>query len=67
MLSMRRVAGLEFFHYAENFSIPDDGEYTLRATVRTPRFRRHGDESEGPALMEDAQVEFKNVRIDVGA
>ena len=57
----------EFFHYAENFRIPDDGEYTLRATVQTPRFRRHGDESEGPALMDDAQVEFEKVMIDVGA
>ena len=57
----------EFFHYAENFRIPDDGEYTLRATVQTPRFRRHGDESEAPALMDDAQVEFEKVMIDVGA
>jgi hypothetical protein len=57
----------EFFHYAENFRIPSDGEYTLRATVETPQFRRHGDESEGPVLMDDAQVEFDNVMIDVDA
>ena len=57
----------EFFHYAENFRIPSDGEYTLRATVETPQFRRHGDESEGPELMDDAQVEFENVMIDADA
>lgn len=57
----------EFFHYAENFRIPSDGEYTLRATVEVPQFRRHGDESEGPVLMDDARVEFQNVMIDVDA
>jgi hypothetical protein len=39
----------------------------IGATVQTPRFLRHGDESEAPALMDDAQVEFEQVRIDVGA
>ena len=55
----------EFFHYADNFRIPRDGEYTLRATVEAPQFRRHGDEDSGPALMEDAQVEFENVMIEL--
>ncbi|MEA2366222.1 MAG: hypothetical protein QOE69_1194 [Thermoleophilaceae bacterium] len=55
----------EFFHYAENFSIPASGEYTLRASVEAPAFRRHGDAKEGPALMEDARVEFENVMIDI--
>ena len=57
----------EFFHYAENFRIPRDGEYTLRATVEAPAFRRHGEESEAPALMDDAAVEFRNVMIEVDA
>jgi hypothetical protein len=35
--------------------------------VETPQFRRHGDESERPRLMYDAQVEFEKVMIDVGA
>jgi hypothetical protein len=30
-------------------------------------FLRHGDESERPELMDDAQVEFENVMIDVDA
>jgi hypothetical protein len=56
----------EFFHYADNFRIPRDGEYTLRATVEPPSFRRHGDEDSGPALMESVQVEFENVMIEHG-
>jgi hypothetical protein len=55
----------EFFHYADNFRIPRDGEYTLRATVEPPSFRRHGDEDSGPALVESAQVEFQNVMIEL--
>ena len=55
----------EFFHYADNFRIPRDGEYTLRATVEPPSFRRHGDEDSGPALMKSAQVEFQNVMIEL--
>jgi hypothetical protein len=38
----------EFFHYADNFSIPSRGEYTLRATIEPPPLRRHGEEREGP-------------------
>jgi hypothetical protein len=55
----------EFFHYADNFRIPRDGEYTLRATVEPPPFRRHGDEDSGPALMEGVDVEFENVMIEL--
>ena len=55
----------EFFHYAENFRIPRGGEYTLRATVEPPSFRRHGEEDRGPALTEGAQVEFENVMIEL--
>jgi hypothetical protein len=55
----------EFFHYADNFRIPRDGEYTLRATVEPPPFRRHGDEDSGPALMEGVDVEFEHVMIEL--
>jgi hypothetical protein len=54
----------EFFHYAENFSIPERGEYTLRATLEPPSFRRYGEEQEGPALAERAEVEFEGVRLE---
>lgn len=33
----------EFFHYANNFAVPQAGTYTLRATLRPPTFRRHGE------------------------
>jgi hypothetical protein len=54
----------EFFHYADNFPIPRAGKYTLRATIEPPPFRRHGEEREGPALAEGANVEFKDVRLE---
>lgn len=50
-----------FFHYANNFHVPEAGTYTLRATLGSPGFRRHGDESDGPALDEGVTVEFADV------
>lgn len=52
-----------FFHYATNFSVPEDGTYTLRATLGAPTFLRHGDEDEGPALAEGTTVEFTDVAL----
>ena len=52
-----------FFHYANNFSIPDPGEYTLRATIDAPSFNRHGEESDGPALAEGVTAEFDGVEL----
>jgi hypothetical protein len=52
-----------FFHYATNFSIPTSGTYTLRATLGAPAFLRHGDEAEGPALVEGTTVEFTDVEL----
>jgi len=54
----------EFFHYADNFSIPEAGDYRLRATIGPPDLRRHGEEQEGPALAERAEVEFESVRLE---
>jgi hypothetical protein len=53
----------EFFHYANNFSIPRDGTYTLRASIEPPAFRRHGEEAERPPLAEGAEVEFDGVEL----
>ena len=33
----------EFFHYANNFSVPHEDTYTLRSTIKTPSFGLHGD------------------------
>ena len=52
-----------FFHYANNFSIPEAGTYTLRATLGAPSFNRHGEEAEGPALAEGVTVEFSDVEL----
>ena len=54
----------EFMHYANNFSIPEPGEYTLRARIEPPALRRHGEKEEGPALAEGAVVEFERVRLE---
>lgn len=54
----------EFFHYAENFSIPEAGDYTLRAEIEPPDLRRHGEEQEDPALADGAEVEFEKVRLE---
>jgi hypothetical protein len=56
----------EFFHYAENFSVPEPAEYTLRASIGAPAFRRHGEEQDAPALAEDATATFRGVRLETG-
>ncbi len=53
----------EFFHYASNFSIPDAGSYTLRATLGTPTFLRHGDSAQDLILTEGVTVEFPDVTL----
>lgn len=52
-----------FYHYANNFSVPEAGKYTLRATLGVPTFNRHGEESETPALAKGTTVEFKDVEL----
>lgn len=52
-----------FYHYANNFTVPEAGTYTLRASLGVPTFNRHGEESETPALTEGATVEFTGVEL----
>lgn len=52
-----------FFHYANNFSIPEPGTYTVRATLQAPGFFRHGSKDETPALAKGAVVEFEDVTL----
>lgn len=52
-----------FYHYANNFTVPEAGTYTLRATLGVPTFNRHGEESETPALAKGATVEFTDVEL----
>jgi hypothetical protein len=54
----------EFYHYANNFSIPESGTNTLRAELEPPDFHRHGsEEGEGRVFTEPVTVEFENVEI----
>jgi hypothetical protein len=51
-------------HYANNFSLPESGAYTLRAEMQSPTFLRHEtEEKEGRVLTEPIVVEFENVNI----
>lgn len=52
-----------FYHYANNFTVPEAGTYTLRATLGVPAFNRHGEESETPALSEGATVDFTDIQL----
>lgn len=54
----------EFYHYANNFSLPESGSYTLRAELEPPPFRRHGDEDgEGRVYENRAVATFEEVEI----
>lgn len=55
----------EFYHYANNFSLPESGTYTLRAELSPPDFRRHGDEEgEGRVYENRAVATFEDVQIE---
>mgnify|MGYP001337765250 CR=1 FL=1 len=54
------------YHYARNWTLPEDGEYTLRVHVDPPTFMRH-DEINGRRFTHPADVEFTGVRIERGA
>lgn len=53
----------EFFHYANNFAVPQPGTYTLKAAIQPPTFLRHGEQGETPALAEGATATFPNVEL----
>lgn len=52
-----------FFHYANNFTVPEAGTYSVRATLGVPEFNRHGEQSETPALAKGATAEFADVEL----
>jgi Fe2+ transport protein len=54
----------EFYHSANNFSLPGSGTYTLRAELEPPPFRHHEtEERQGRVFTEPVTVEFENVEI----
>jgi hypothetical protein len=52
-----------FFHYANNFRVPEEGRYSLRVTLEPPTFFRHGEAGEEPPLAEPATVTFEDVEL----
>lgn len=54
------------YHYARNWELPEDGEYTLRVHVDPPTFMRH-DEINGRRFVAPVDVEFVGVPIERGA
>ncbi len=53
------------YHYARNWTLPEDGEYTLRVHVDAPRFMRH-DEVNGRRFADPVDVEFTGVKVKRG-
>ena len=53
------------YHYGRNWTVPSDGEYTLRVHVDPPTFMRH-DEVNGRRFTEPADVEFEGVKVERG-
>jgi hypothetical protein len=53
----------EFFHYANNFSVPEPGSYDLRVVLQRPDFRVHGEKGKATPLSEGAKVTFEDVRL----
>lgn len=54
------------YHYGRNWTLPADGEYTLRAHIEPPEFMRH-DEVNGVRFTEPVDVEFTGVKVERGA
>ena len=54
------------YHYGRNWTVPADGEYTLRVHVDPPAFMRH-DEVNGRRFAEPVDVEFAGVQVERGS
>lgn len=54
------------YHYARNWTLPEDGDYTLRVHVDPPTFMRH-DEVNGRRFIQPVDVEFTGVNVERGA
>ena len=54
------------YHYGRNWTVPGDGEYTLRIDVAVPDFGRH-DKDNGRRFTQPVQVEFTRVPVKTGS
>lgn len=53
------------YHYGRNWTVPGDGEYTLRVRIEPPEFGRH-DRTNGRRYAEPVEVEFTGVKVKTG-
>jgi hypothetical protein len=54
------------YHYGRNWTVPGDGEYTLRVDIAVPDFSRH-DKDNGRRFTQPVQVEFTGVPVKTGS
>ena len=53
------------YHYGRNWTVPGDGEYTLRVHIDPPPFPRH-DEINGRRFCDPVDVAFEGVSVETG-
>lgn len=53
------------YHYGRNWTVPSDGEYTLKVHIEPPTFMRH-DEINGRRWTEPVDVTFEGVKVERG-
>ncbi len=53
------------YHYGRNWTLPEDGEHTLRVQVEPPTFMRH-DEVNGRRFLEPVEIEFTGLHVNRG-
>jgi uncharacterized cupin superfamily protein len=51
------------YHYGRNWTVPEEGEYTVRVRVEASTFMRH-DHENGRRYLEPVEVEFASVPIE---
>ncbi|MDX6707432.1 MAG: hypothetical protein QOI48_3278 [Solirubrobacteraceae bacterium] len=53
------------YHYGRNWTVPADGEYTLKIRIEPPTFMRH-DEINGKRFEQPVETEFTGVKVERG-
>lgn len=53
------------YHYGRNWTLPEDGRYTLKVRFGAPTFARH-DRKNGRRFLKGAEVVFEDVRVKRG-
>ncbi|THJ66049.1 hypothetical protein E8P82_10490 [Arthrobacter echini] len=54
------------YHFARNWTVSEDGDYTLRVHIEPPAFMRH-DEINGRRFTQPVDLRFDGVKIERGA